>query len=951
MGLARYRAKRDFRITSEPAGRAAAQAGEHLRYVIQKHDARRLHYDFRLELDGVLLSWAIPKGPSLDPAVKRLAVHVEDHPVDYGNFEGVIPERQYGAGAVIVWDRGEWEPIGDAQAGYKKGHLRFRLEGERLSGEWALVRMHGRGGDEDKDNWLLVKADDEAARSGKAGEITAQQEESVLSGRSVEAVAKLGADTPATKASKPAQEARQAKAEQGKEKRGKEKQAKEKQTQEASDEPTLATRKRRSAESTAVASRATRTKAKAGTARGAHASPSVPSIVSPQLATLATRAPEAEADWLAEIKFDGYRILAHVAEQGTVRLYSRNGKDWTARMPDITAAIAGLPLSQTWFDGEVVALDARGQVSFQSLQNAFSGEIETPLWYYVFDLPYAEGEDLRDKGLIDRKARLESLLAQRESLEESPLRYSEHLTGRLGRAFEHACHHGLEGVVLKRADSPYRDGQRSPDWLKLKCSQQQEFVIGGFTDPAGSRSGFGALLLGYYDDAGGLRYAGRVGTGFDESMLQKMTRMLRALERKTSPFANPPQGREARGAHWVKPDKVAEVRFAEWTSEGVLRQAAFLGLREDKPARAIVREKVAPAGAESTPAGKKTAAARKTRESSGNIQGKSAAATVGSGRVDQDADQGTERIERRPQTPTATVAGVKISHASRVLYPESGYTKRDLAEYYERHAGLILPQLDDRPLSLVRCPDGADSQCFFQKHRMAALPESVKRVSIPEDGGAAEYMEVDSVAALVSLVQFGVMEMHTWGSRTDALDKPDRLIFDLDPAEDVSWAKVVEGAQVMRGLLDELGLRSFLKTSGGKGLHVEVPIQRSLDWTTAKDFAHAIADHMAKALPKHFLATATKAQRKGRIFVDYLRNARGATAIAAYCTRARAGAPIAMPITWEQLPEIESASQFRLDNVDAWLAQRGEDPWKDYWKLRQRIGRSLLERFGITAVA
>ena len=869
MSLQRYWQKRDFSRTPEPRGKEARTGGP-LRYVIQKHAARRLHYDFRLELDGTLKSWAVPKGPSLDPDEKRLAVQVEDHPLDYGDFEGVIPERQYGAGAVLLWDRGVWIPQGDPAAGYRRGRLTFRLEGDKLSGLWKLVRMHGRAksdedsGEDGKDNWLLIKLDDDSARQGKDAEITETHPESVASGRGIDEVA---------------------------------------------------SRRDRVWTSHKVAQQATASRRSPDAGRqlsklpGAHKAV-LPDQLSPQLASLTDRPPQGE-DWLAEVKYDGYRMLCRI-DDGQVRIFTRNGHDWTARLPRQAEAAAALPLKQAWLDGELVAAGGEAGHSFQLLQQAFDGTADAPLAFYLFDLPYLDGHDLGGVPLTERKRLLAALLADLPP--DSPLRYSDHIQGGVDTVFEHACLHGLEGVIVKRADGGYRPG-RGRDWLKLKCQRRQEFVIGGYSEPAGSRHGFGALLLGYYDGQGAFRYAGRVGTGFDDKTLTSLAAWLKQHERAKPAYAEPPTGREARDVHWVEPKRVVEVRFAEWTQEGVLRQAAFLGLRPDKAAREVVRE-----------------------------------AAV-SARVPAEADTSTPRRKatRQPRRAngTVTLAGVTLTHPDKVLFPDIGLTKLDLARYYEQVADWVLPHLADRPLTLVRCPEGSEHPCFFQKHLKENIPDAIEQVEVPEDKGTATYMMINSRAALIGMVQMGVLELHTWGARADKLDKPDRLIFDLDPDPELDWPQVVQGVLLTRALLEEIGLTSFLKNTGGKGLHVVVPLHRRAGWDEAKAFSHALARHLAQTFPQLFTAQMAKAKRGGKIFIDYLRNAQGATAVAAYSTRARQGATVSTPLAWEELEQGVRANSFTVRNLAARLDRLGADPWAGYAQTRQTITGEMKRLFDV----
>ena len=829
MTLEKYHAKRDFKKTAEPRG-ALARPGPQLSFVVQKHAARNLHYDFRLELDGTLKSWAVPKGPSLDPGDKRLAVHVEDHPVEYGSFEGVIPEHEYGAGNVIVWDRGSWKPVGDAAAGYLKGHLKFTLEGEKLSGGWALVRMGLPK--EGKDNWLLIKERDDAAREGDEAEITARLPDSVLSAKAL-------------------------------------------------------------------------AKAEAGKATVSGVKAALPAMIEPQLATLTDRAPDGD-EWLAEIKFDGYRALCRL-QDGRATMFTRTGNDWTAKWNDIAQAAGALPSKEAWLDGEVVALDEKGNVSFQLLQNNMS-EARGRLAYYVFDLPYLNGYDLRGMPLSQRKELLRALLEKTDPA--GLLRYSDHLAGNAKDAFSHACSHGLEGVIVKRADAPYA-ATRSQSWLKLKCQQRQEFVVGGYTDPAGSREKFGALLLGVYEDDGSLRYAGRVGTGFDAAMLRSLHQDFAALASDTAPFRDPPKKRGAPALHWLKPQLIAEVKFAQWTNDGLIRHGAFVGMRSDKPARDIRHEAPVPLA---------------------------------------QVQKETTIVSKRPSTAAAggdTVAGVRLTHPSRILFADAGVTKLDLSHYYEDIADWILPHLDQRPLTLVRCPQG--HHCFFQKHANDSTVQGVGRVEVPTGGTSAIYMTAGTLPELISLVQMGVLELHTWGARAGHLDTPDRIIFDLDPDTALEWKTVVEGAQLVRSLLDDIGLTSFVKTTGGKGLHVVVPITQQRSWDEVKAFSKSLATHLERVLPKRFVASMSRAKRGGRIFVDYLRNASEATAVAAYSTRAKPNAPVSVPLDWDELGDSKLRSDsYTVLNLRQRLDSLKQDPWAAYFRTRQKLSAKMLQAFGVS---
>lgn len=854
--LDRYRRKRRFDRTPEPEGAGPSATGSGRLFVVQQHAARRLHYDVRLELDGTLKSWAVPKGPSLDPGQKRLAVHVEDHPIEYADFEGVIPPKQYGAGTVMVWDRGLWIPDRDPAAAYRKGHVSFRLEGRKLRGGWSLIRMRRPSDEEAKEQWLLVKERDAEARSGDGAEIVNRLTESVVSGRTIEEIAR--------------DKSRVWNSDRGK----------------------------ADARPTDVPARV----------KGASKAP-MPDWIAPQLATPAEGPPRGSG-WLHEIKLDGYRILARVRGR-EVCLLSRNRKDWTAKLPAQARAVAGLGLHDAWLDGEVVAMDRDGRTNFQALQNAFDTSSSESLVYCVFDLPYLNGYDLRRAPLIERKRLLASLVADGSA--GGRIRYSDHIVGEGAAAFSEACRRGLEGLIAKRVDAPYLSG-RGRTWLKAKCERRQEFVIGGYTEPSGSRRWLGALLLGFYED-GVLRYAGRVGTGFSEDSLRSLHAALRELEQPTPSFANPPTGSEARGVHWVKPDMVAEVRFSEWTNEGILRQPSFQGLRQDKPARVIRREEpVHEPGIDRQSTGEESPGGR-------------------SGGHARDASRS------KPEG-----GGARLSNPDRVLFPDMGLTKRGLARYYESVADWILPHLKGRPLTLVRCPQGFHQDCFYQKHVNERVPEAIGRIDIEEDDGRETYMVADTLDAVLGLVQMGVLELHTWGAKRDRVERPDRMIFDLDPDPSVPWARVVEAAQLMRVLLEELGLTSFVKTTGGKGLHVVAPLQRVHGWDDVKKFSKAVAVHMVRTIPGRFTANMAKRARAGKIYVDYLRNARGATAIAAYSTRAKPGAPVSVPLAWEELSPDLASDHFTVSNVPQRLRSLRIDPWKEYGGIRQRLTEDMSRR-------
>ena len=851
MGLKTYRRKRDFSRTLEPPGSLTPERTGRL-YIIQKHAARRLHYDFRLELNGVLLSWAVPKGPSLDPRDKRLAVHVEDHPVEYGDFEGTIPRGEYGGGTVLLWDRGRWTEEGDPVAGLRAGKLKFRLDGEKLQGGWTLVRMGRSSSEEGKENWLLIKENDEKADPSGKRDILKERPESVASGRSMEEI-RAARDREWT--------SNRASGNQGTGKKP-------------------------------APGRKAELRLNPGSLPGARKS-KLPERLQPQLATLVEQVPKGEA-WIHEIKYDGYRALCRI-EKGKAQFFTREWKDWTARFRELAIAAVSLTADQALIDGEVVVLEPDGTTSFQSLQNVLSRGEHQRLAYYAFDLPHLDGYDLTRVSLLARKEALFKLLPP--APENSPIRYSDHVVGEGETLLEHASQYGLEGIISKRIDRPYSSG-RGRDWLKIKCLQSQEFVIGGFTEPSGSRKGLGALLLGVYDEDGTLRYAGRVGTGFTAQSLKKLRTRLSAIEQKQPPFANPPTGADAQGSHWVKPALVAEVDFNEWTSDGVLRHPSFKGLREDKPARDVKREVARPS------------------------------AKVPANRAPAGSDE---------------VAGVSLTHPDRILYPGQGISKRQLALYYEEVADRILAYLAGRPLTLVRCPEGRDKECFYQKHAHEALDKSVQRVRLREGKGMATYIAINSVRGLISLVQMGTLEFHPWGSRTDRLEQPDRLIFDLDPDPTVSWKQVAHAAQALRMKLEDLGLAAFAKTTGGKGLHIVVPLVRRQGWDEVKEFCREFAETFVREAPELYTANMSKAKRRGKIFIDYLRNARGATAVAAYSTRARPGAPVSTPIDWDELAALRS-DQYTLRNLGRRLAERGRDPWEQFDDARRPITDALRKR-------
>jgi bifunctional non-homologous end joining protein LigD len=871
VGLREYRKKRDFRKTPEPAGGKPAKSSGSLRFVIQKHAATRLHYDFRLEMEGALKSWAVPKGPSLDPNERRLAVEVEDHPIEYGKFEGTIPKGEYGGGNVLLWDRGTWEPEGDALRSYRSGKMKFALDGEKLHGRWTLVRMKPRDGDDpSKPNWLLIKERDEEARPGREGEIVDERPESVASGRDIEQVGADGRVWHSNRAAGNRTKAKFTKA--------------------------------------ARAAPAAKRPAKRGVAPDPSQVPKakkapLPRDLAPQLATLTSRTPSGDG-WLFEIKLDGYRALARI-ERGQVRIHSRDGREWTARFPELVTALETLPVENAALDGEIVVLLPDGRSSFQELQNVLSRKSREDVAYFVFDLLHLDGYDLRGVAIEDRKALLAKLLARAKP----PLRYTEHVIGK-GEAFHRAaCGHGLEGVIAKRAGEPYRPG-RSGDWQKIKCLGRQEFVIGGFTDPAGTRKGLGALLLGVYDAKGALHYAGKVGTGFDDKLLRDLALRLGKLETKTSPF---PEfaSKTPRGVHWAKPELVGEVEFTGWTNDGRLRHPSFRGLREDKKPREVVRERAATRGA-----------ARKDEPAAG---GRAGAATS---RVTSAATSGASGRE-------------KLTHPDKVLYPDVKLTKRDLADYLAQVADRMLPLVAGRPLMLVRCPDGAEKPCFHQKNAPDDVPKGLVPIPIPSAKGGDEgtYLAVATAAGLAALVQLGTLEIHIWGSKTKDLERPERLVFDLDPGPGVSWPDVIRGAETVRDLLERLGLPSFPLVTGGKGVHVVVPVKPSAEWTEVKAFCKALVQAVVAQEPSRYTGHLSKNRRDKKIFIDYLRNGRGATAVAPYSMRARPGAPVAVPVAWSELTAKLRPDAFHVRDMAKRLS--GKDPWKDYETSRASLAPVL----------
>jgi bifunctional non-homologous end joining protein LigD len=891
--LERYREMRDFTRTPEPAGGEGRPAGRS--FVVQKHDASHLHYDFRLELGGTLKSWAVPKGPSLDPDDKRLAMEVEDHPVEYGGFEGAIPKGQYGGGTVALWDRGWWEPVAkdgkepDPGKDLSKGKLHFVLHGQKLAGEWILIRTSR--GDAKKPQWLLRKLEDDHARPDADYDVLEERPESVASGLTIE---ELTESPPRVWQSDRQGDGR-----------------------------------RRWDDELAELAGAKEAK--------------LPRFVAPQLATAVDQPPSSEGGgtsggkWIHEIKLDGYRILCRI-EGGEARLVSRNEKDWTGRFPAVASEAPFLPVSEALLDGEIVWLTPDGRSDFQALQSSLEESTgpairnRAPIYYVAFDLLHLDGHDLTRVPLRERKELLRHLL-EAAGAGTPHLRFGDHVEGLGGQGaafYRHACEMELEGVIAKRADRPYRS-RRSRDWLKIKCTGRQEMVIVGWTDPSGSRTGFGSLLLAFHDEEGKLTYAGKVGTGFDRRTLEDLRERLDRLARKTSPL-DAGLDRVEKGVHWVTPKLVAEIAFTEWTRDGALRHPSFQGLREDKAPEEVRRERAKPVD--------EVAAAGQNRR-----------AEKGGGPMPKKAKE----TKKKRSTTEGEVAGVRVTSLDRELYPKSSagpaITKGDLVDYYHRVAERMLPHVADRPLTLLRCPGGIEAEsnkCFYQRHLGEGPPEALHGVDFTEESGETEtYLLIRDEAGLVSLAQLGVLEIHPWASRSDRLERPDRLIFDLDPDPSVGWKEVVASAHDLRELLEGLELRSWIRTTGGKGVHVVIPIRRDLDFDQAKALTRGIAELMAEREPDRYTTNIRKAKRKGRIFVDYLRNAQTATAIGSYSTRARPGAPVATPLTWDELtPDLDPQS-LNLRTLPGRLEQLKKDPWAELLTTPQRIKKEILTSLGV----
>ena len=890
--LSAYRKKRDFAKTPEPRGEKPM--AENI-FVIQKHAATRLHYDFRLALDGTLKSWAVAKGPSLNPNDRRLAVHVEDHPMDYARFEGIIPKGQYGGGTVMVWDFGTWEPIGDPRAAYKKGHLEFLLNGKKLRGRWHLVRMRGRPGEQDKEYWLLIKGQDEEANTE---EDILSRDKSVLSKRSMAEIAVPAKGKPAVWQSM------------------------------VKGVTALRTEAQRRRDEDARKKPAGKLRARAKEINPASirakGTDSLPDFIPPQLATLVDKPPSG-GGWVHEVKLDGYRTYCRL-DHGACKLLTRRGLDWTHKFPALADLLKTLSVRTAALDGEVCALDAEGISDFGALQDALSRGRTKEVVFFAFDLLHHDGIDLRRMPLLERKARLKTLLDRSAVPPDSRpgLVYSEHFTSDGDRFFQSACRMALEGIISKRGERPYTSG-RGTDWVKSKCRQRQEFVIGGYTDRTNSARHVGALLLGYYEGET-FRYCGKVGTGMDEAMQRSLYKTLHAFRTNDCPFSERPP--DSGSATWVEPDIVCEVEFHNWTRDGRLRQGSFQGVRVDKMPMEIVRER--PASVEvvmrktkTTRSSRPTSASREP-ETPKKVSSKTATANVSGGGRSTDKDK------------AGTLS--RLTHPDRVLFIKQGLTKRQLADYYIEIADHILPYVVDRPLSLVRCPQG-HARCFYQKHPALGMSDALGRIAIQERNKTTteDYLFVRDIAGLIELVQFGTLEIHPWGSRVDDIETPDQIIFDLDPDPSVKWPAVIDAAFDIKAALESIGFVSFPKVTGGKGLHIVVPIMRKHQWPAVKNFARTFAEFLAGRAPDKYTANLSKKARAGRIFIDYLRNERGSTAIAPYSTRAREGARVAMPLGWREVTAKLDPAGFDIGSARARLRSLKRNPWEDFFKVRQGI--------------
>jgi bifunctional non-homologous end joining protein LigD len=824
-----YNRKRDFTKTKEPRGRKVKGEGDS--FVVQKHDASHLHWDFRLELDGVLKSWAVPKGPSIDPGEKRLAMRTEDHPLDYGKFEGTIPAGEYGGGTVMLWDQGRWipHPDKDPRKTIEEGHLHFTLEGERMKGEWVMFRLKPKPRDS-RETWMLKKVTDEYANAENGDELVDEAVTSVTTGRTM---AEIASGTDVWRSNRGGQKGGRA--------------------------------KKKSAEAP-------------------------PPFRAPQLATLVDDVPTG-SQWLFEYKYDGYRLLIATGA-GAATAWTRNGKDWSDKFRALVKAASNLPPG-CLIDGEAVAINDEGKPDFQLLQSTLKESRGKNLAFYAFDLLVDRGEDITRLPNIERKDRLKSLLAG----VPAPILFGDHVIGQGEHLFREICKQGGEGVIAKKADAPYR-GERARNWLKIKCIQRQEFVIVGWSE-SDKRRGFRSLLLGTRDGSK-FTYAGKVGTGFNGALIEDLMERMEPLAIEKAAVEVPRADRK--GAHWIEPKLVAEINFTEFTSDGVLRHPSFIALREDKPAKDVVRE-----------------VPQHLRDEI--VKSKAKASP-----------------KRKDKAATAESLGITISSPERVIYPELGLTKKDLADYYAAVEPLIMVDCADRPMTLIRCPGGRTGECFFQKHDKGTFGEHVKQIPIEEkDGEFEDYLYFDDIRGLLACVQMGTMEFHGWGSKVEKVECPDRLVFDLDPDEGLDFSKVKEAAVRVRDLVAQLGLKSFPLLTGGKGIHVVVPLDATAEWPEVKSFADRFSRAVSEADPDRFTANIRKVQRTGRIFIDWLRNQRGATAVMPYSARAREGAPVAAPIAWDELDDFHSGHAFSIRDADELLKRAKSKRLAGWGKAKQSL--------------
>lgn len=814
--LKKYNEKRNFSKTREPKGKLpAARKTQKLKFVVQEHHASRLHFDLRLELDGVLKSWAVPKGPSMDPSVRRLAMQTEDHPLGYEKFHGTIPEGEYGAGEMFIYDSGTWESESpDPLAALEKGDFKFKLKGKKLKGSFVLVKIKYRG-DSRQNSWLLIKHKDEHTIKGEEASVTPIADYGSRREKPKSAVKKKTAKKKISKKKVPS----------------------------LGNDPW-------------------------------------PNFIAPQLPRLVDAPPEG-GEWIHEMKFDGYRIQAHL-QDGRGQFFTRNGLDWSSTFPHLLHALEDLSVGSAILDGEIVALNEEGKSDFQRLQNSLKSKKDLGLIYYAFDLLYLNGKDLRSEPLTERKRHL------REVLSQSPetIKLSESFETNAKDFFDLSCEHQLEGIISKLPHTTYRSG-RNDQWVKTKCISRQEVVIGGWTNPKGGRTGLGALLVGIYEE-GELKYAGKVGTGFDTKTLNQIYKTLKPLEIDASPFdINSPSGRDT---HWVKPEKVCEVSFANWTNEGILRTPVFQGMRQDKPAEEIIMEK-------------------------------------------------PKKISARKKSSLSLVR--EISSPEKILFKKEKITKQDVAEFYTAISHVMIPYLADRPLTLVRCPQGSEKSCFYQKHISGNVPDSFHTFPVKEEKGEGTYFSIDSLEGLLELVQLNAFELHAWNCDKDDYLYPDQIVMDFDPGPGVPWKDVVEACFELKEMLDDLDLESFVKFTGGKGLHVHIPINPVYDWDQVKSFSQSLALEMVSRKPKKYVANMAKKLRNKKIFVDYLRNGYGATAVVPYSLRAKPTSAIAMPVEWTELRKIKGPQDFTMDKALKKIKSRKRDPWEGMRDLKQEI--SILE--------